>query len=512
MKKIDARGKISFFSKICYGMGETTFGVTNTILSVYLLIMLTDYLKVSSLWATLIVAIGIVWDAITDPIVGYLSDNSGGRFGRRRRFILIYAIPLGISFIMLWMIPTILPVVTSEGLKILTILPLYLCVITFLTLINVPYGSVIMEMTDDYDERTGLTGFRMVSSAFATLGSIFIADTILGEGPIYQTGGNLIYVGIVFGILIIVTTLLCFWGTFERRQTLKPLTKPKFDFKKYVILSWKSKPFRQVAIAYLCAFTVIGLLQTLLQYYSTYWLRAPELFVVLAGMVLILAILSTPAWVQISKKLGKRMAFLISCGLSVASLIGIFFIPQLETADFFADMIKTMAVMPFYGYVFIFFLGIGIGGIQLIPFSMMPDAINFSMKSGDMDEGAYYGIVTFVQKLGMGVATMLIGPALALAHYQNPPTDWPSETLFQQAASANQAIRGLFVGLSIVVIAIGAISVIKYTVDRDALRKKMESPDLPGEGPDFEESNNEGNSTDMSTDTVTTADINKDTF
>ncbi|MDR0696095.1 MAG: MFS transporter [Christensenellaceae bacterium] len=474
MVKINASGKITFASKVCYGMGETTFALTNTILSVYLLIMLTDYLKVSSGWASLIVTVGIIWDAFTDPIVGYLSDNSGGKFGRRRRYLLYYAVPLGISFLLLWMIPTLLPSITHEALKILLILPLYLSVITFLTLICVPFGSIIIDMTDDYDERTGLTGFRMVCSAFATLGSIFVADMILGEGPIYQTGGNLIYVGIVFGIIITITTLLCFIGTFERRITPKPIKRPKFNFKKYIIESWKSKSFRQVTIAYLCSFTVIGLLQTLLQYYSTYWLRAPELFVVLAGLVLVVAILSTPLWVYISKKCGKKNTFLISCAVGVVSLIGIFFVPQLETGDFFADMIKTMAVMPIYGYISIFFLGIGIGGIQLIPFSMMPDAINFSMAKGDIDEGAYYGIVTFVQKLGMGFATLLIGPALALANYEAPPDNLPDNVLFTQPASANQAIRGLFVGLSIVVIAIGAIAVLKYKVDRDALKNKID--------------------------------------
>ncbi|MDR0752409.1 MAG: MFS transporter [Christensenellaceae bacterium] len=475
MQKINANGKITFASKVCYGMGETTFGLTNTILSVYLLIMLTDYLKVSSLWAILIVTVGIVWDAFSDPVVGYLSDNSGGKFGRRRRYILYYALPLGLSFLFLWMIPTMITTVNSEFLKILLILPLYLCVITFLTLICVPFGSIIMDMTDDYDERTGLTGFRMVCSAFATLGSIFVADMILGEGPIYQTGGRLIYVGIVFGALITITTLLCFFGTFERKETLKPLKRPKFNFKKYIIESWKSKPFRQVAIAYLCSFTVIGLLQTLLQYYSTYWLRAPELFVVLAGMVLVVAILSTPLWVFMSKIFGKRNAFLLSCLVGVISLIGIFFVPQLETGDFFADMIKTMGLMPIYGYISIFFLGIGIGGIQLIPFSMIPDAINLSMAKGDVDEGAYYGIVTFVQKLGMGLATLLIGPALTIANYKNPPQDWPENILFRQSASANEAIRGLFVGLSIIVIIIGALAVLTYRVDRDALRNKIDA-------------------------------------
>ncbi|MDR1905330.1 MAG: MFS transporter, partial [Clostridiales bacterium] len=320
MKKVNEAGKITVLSKLCYGMGEMTFGVTNTVLSVYLLITLTDYLSVNPVWAAVIVVVGIIWDAFTDPFVGFLSDNSGGKYGRRRRYLLFYGVPLGIMFFFLWLAPTLMTPETAEAVKIIVILAVYLCVITLLTLINVPYGSVIMEMTDDYDERTSLTGFRMALSAVATLGGIGVSEAILGEGPIYKTGGNLVYVGVVFGIFVAVAAFLCYYGTFERRQFIKPAKLPKFDFKKYMFESWKSRPFRQVAIAYLCAFTVIGLLQTLLQYYTTYWLRAPELFVVLAGLVLVLAIVSTPLWTYISKKFGKKNTFLMSSLLAIISL------------------------------------------------------------------------------------------------------------------------------------------------------------------------------------------------
>jgi Na+/melibiose symporter-like transporter len=474
MKKV-INGKITPLARVFYGMGEMGFGVTNTILSVYLLITLTDYLKVAPVWASVIVVAGIVWDAVTDPVVGWLSDNSGGKFGRRRRYFLFYAVPLGVSFFLLWLSPTLMAAAgASEVTKVLVVLILYLCVITLLTLVNVPYGSIIMEMTDDYDERTGLTGARMICSASATLIAIGLGDTILGAGPIYETGKNLVYVGLVFGIFIAAAVLLCYLGTFERRTFVKPALRPKFDFKKYVIESWKSKPFRQVSIAYLCAFTVIGLLQTLLQYYCTYWLRAPELFVVLAGGVLAVAIFSTPLWEFISKKYGKKNAFLASSALSIISLIGIFFVPQLENhGGLVMDLGASMAAMPVHGYIFIVLLGVGVGGVQLMPFSMMPDAINFSMKAGDMDEGAYYGIVTFVQKLGMGAATMLIGPILSMSGYIEPPENQPADILHTQSPLTNEVIRALFVGLSIVIIAIGMAAIFKYTIDRDALNKKI---------------------------------------
>ena len=490
MRKIKANGKISVLSKLGYGMGEMTFGVTNTIISVYLLITLTDYLDIQPGWASFIVFFGMLWDALTDPVVGWLSDNSGGKLGRRRRYILLYALPLGISFILLWTLPNVLYGVSNETLKVFVVLVLYLFVITFLTLVNVPYGSVIMDMTDDYDERTSLTSFRMVCSAFATLGAIFIADTILGAGSIYETGKKLYLVGIVFGVFVALCAFLCYLGTFERRRFERPLVSPGFSFKKYVLESWKSKPFRKVAVAYLCAFTVIGLLQTLLQYYTTYWLRAPELFVVLAGGVLLLAIISTPLWSYLSKKLGKRNAFLLSSLLGIVALTVIFFVEQLDLGSSFNDLGKSLQAFPVVGYVGVSLLGVAIGGIQLLPFRMMPDAINVSMKVGDMDEGAYYGIVTFVQKIGIGSATLLIGFVLQLANYENPSDSWSSDVLFLQSELTNQVIRALFVGLSIVVILIGAISVLRYTVDKGALHEKIKEHKRFREQSDGEKSEN----------------------
>jgi GPH family glycoside/pentoside/hexuronide:cation symporter len=272
---------------------------------------------------------------------------------------------------------------------------------------------------------------------------------------------------------VAAAALLCYFGTFERRQFEKAPVRPPFNFKKYVMQSWKSKPFRQVALAYLCAFTVIGLLQTLLPYYATYWLRAPEMFVILAGAVLVLAIVSTPLWTYVSNKLGKRAAFMISCALCIASLAAVFFIGQLDLGDDFKDLGKSLAAFPAFGYIGVCFLGIGVGGVQLLPFSMMPDAINVSMKEGETDEGAYYGIVTFVQKIGMGAATLLIGPILQIAKYKNPPSDWNTELLFTQENAANQTIRAMFIGLSALVIILGMLAVWNYKVDRKVLQENL---------------------------------------
>ena len=91
-----------------------------------------------------------------------------------------------------------------------------------------------------------------------------------------------------------------------------------------------------------------------------------------------------------------------------------------------------------------------------------------------MDEGAYYGVVTFVQKLGTGIATILIGPILEFAGgYKSPPKDQPEDVLFQQDNTTNQIIRILFVGLSAVIILLGALAIFKYTLDREALKKKL---------------------------------------
>jgi Na+/melibiose symporter-like transporter len=176
----------------------------------------------------------------------------------------------------------------------------------------------------------------------------------------------------------------------------------------------------------------------------------------------------------VSKKLGKKWAFIIASAVGVVSFIGMYFVPQFPEADY-ADMMLSLGHMPGWAWVFVVTLGIGIGGIQLMPFTMIPDAINISLHADDKSEGAYYGVVTLAQKVGTGVATLLIGPVLQGLRYKAPPIgyDTAANGLFEQSFETSAGIRDLFIFLSVAIVVVGALAVIRYKVDRQALHEKM---------------------------------------
>ena len=151
--------------KWIYGSGDLGFSLTNTILNVYLALFLTDVVGVTPAVAAIAFFIGSTWDYINDPIVGYLSDRTHTRWGRRRPFLLFGAVPFAAAFCLLWWRP---PIETTLGLGIYYAAA-YALFDTAATFVYMPFYALTPELTDDYDERTGLTSRRMFFSILGTL-------------------------------------------------------------------------------------------------------------------------------------------------------------------------------------------------------------------------------------------------------------------------------------------------------------------------------------------------------
>ena len=153
-----------------YGSGDLGFSLTNTILNVYLALFLTDVVGVAPAVAAAAFFVGSTWDYINDPIIGYISDRTRTRWGRRRPFLLFGALPFAAAFCLLWWRP---PFDTTLALGIYYAAAFALFD-TAATFVYMPYYALTPELTDDYDERTALTSTRMF---FSILGSL-LAFTI----------------------------------------------------------------------------------------------------------------------------------------------------------------------------------------------------------------------------------------------------------------------------------------------------------------------------------------------
>ena len=150
--------------RAAYGIGDYAICLYWSGVGLYLLYFYTDVVGITPLLAGWIYALGIAWDAITDPFMGYLAERTRTKMGSYRPYIFYGAIPLALSFILLFWVPPF------EGIILfIFLLTVNLLHRTCFTIVSVPYSSLTARITDDSDERTKLTTARMIGASFGTL-------------------------------------------------------------------------------------------------------------------------------------------------------------------------------------------------------------------------------------------------------------------------------------------------------------------------------------------------------
>jgi GPH family glycoside/pentoside/hexuronide:cation symporter len=148
-------GKVNLREKVIVGTGGLPVSLGNQSVRTTGMAVLNMILRINAFWVGVVLAIPLLWDAITDPIMGNISDNFRSRFGRRRPFILLGAILMGITFASIWMIP----LEWSDAGKLAWFITTSLLFYTAYTIFSVPFISLTYEMTPDYDERTSVQGY-----------------------------------------------------------------------------------------------------------------------------------------------------------------------------------------------------------------------------------------------------------------------------------------------------------------------------------------------------------------
>jgi GPH family glycoside/pentoside/hexuronide:cation symporter len=402
-------------------------------------------------WA---VGIGRIWDAVNDPLFGLFSDRIRTRWGRRRVLLLFGAVPLGISFAMMWLVPPWGPLALTAYYALAFIL-----FDTVFTAVHVGYNALTPEMTPDYDERSSLNGFRMVFNIAGTLGAIILA-TVLGW---YVEDARLLYavVGIGLGLVSIVPPLIVFRVTRERPAAEQPEPLPTRTALRATL---SNRPFWLVMGLYLLSWTTASILAAVLVYYANYYLKVPEqanYFVLVAQGS---AILFVPVWVWVARRLDKRRAFILGIASWIVVLLGLFALQPGQLV--FAYLLAALA-------------GSGIATTYVIPWSMVPDIIEFDqVKTGQRREGSYYAFASFFQKLATGAAIWGLGQALALTGYLTPT---PGAALPQQPPAAIQAIRFFMGPVPLVLLALAILFAWRYPISREqhrALRDELAAREL----------------------------------
>jgi sugar (glycoside-pentoside-hexuronide) transporter len=385
--------KIKFVESVGFGLGN--FGamfIWNT-MTLFMVYFLTDVAGVAAGIAGAIIFCVRFVDAFVDPIIGFISDRTHTRWGQKRPFLLIAAIPLAVFFGLCFFLPDLAP----GGLYVYYFVVLLLMWIAY-SLYNIPYNALLPTMTQDAGERSKLSGFYNIFTFIGIILTAVITKPIVAAFSTERAGWQA--VGILFGLITVVSLLVTFWTVRER---YKAETLYQYKAREIARLLWANKPFMQLTGAALCIFIAFTMMGAIINYMFKYNFHNEAMFSVAMGIVFVTALIFVPVWVFIFNKIGKKTGYMLGLGIYALSLVSIYFI---RTAD-------LAVVVPLFVVA-----GIGNSSFQVGLWALIPDTVEYGQwKQGARTEGIQYGFYLFIGKLGASFAALMTGAGLALGGY-----------------------------------------------------------------------------------------------
>jgi len=381
--------------KLGYGVCDLGGNLFFTVMAFLLLNFLTDTVGIAAGLAGIVIMIGKVWDAITDPIVGYISDRTKSKWGRRRPYIFFGSFPLFITMIIMFTNPNL----SSQSQLFLWGVVAFCLLNTAYTLVNIPYSSLTPELTQDFHERTSLNGYRFGFAVIGTLLGAGAALPLISAFPSENTGFTVM--GTLFGFVMMITALATFFTVKEPDTEREPL-EPGF-FKTYLKV-FNNKPYVLILLTYALHVTALTVVSGIAIYYFKYIHNDEPQTTPAMLALLVTAMVFIPISVAVSKKIGKKLTYGLGMFVFSVAIMILFLFGHTRDVNF------SLALMVF--------AGTGMGFTYALPYAMVPDAIEFDyLLSGQRTEGAFYGIWTFGLKIGQAVALGISGAVLSFSGY-----------------------------------------------------------------------------------------------
>ena len=390
--------RVPFWKKVAYSAPAYALAVIGIPVYVYIPKFYTDVVGINVILLGYILFSVRIFDAVTDPVIGYISDRTQTRFGRRRPFIAV-----GTVFIALTMILLFNPPRASASAETLWFGVFIYALFLFWTIVTVPYESLGPEITFDYHERTSLFAMRdgfLIAGTLAAASAPALVQWLFGL-PDDASGerAKFFWISVFYTPLLIGTAWWCVLAVKERNPQPDRSSLGLFSGIRQVV---KNRPFVILLAAYTVSAIGNNLPATLILFYVQYVLRSD-----LADFFLLLyftsGILFLPFWVYISRRTGKKAAWLASMAINSGAFIGVFFLGPGDTR--------------LYG-ILVFLSGIGFGATLAIPSAIQADVIDYDeLLTGQRREGQYIGWWSISKKLAaaMGIGVGLA--ALGLAGY-----------------------------------------------------------------------------------------------
>lgn len=424
--------RLPFWLKLLYGSGDWGISSSYMLRSIFYAIYLTDVVGLEPRLASFGGLVGVIWDAVNDPLIGMLTDRTRSRLGRRRPFLLWFAVPFGLSFVILWSAPQW----DSQAALLVYVTLTYMLMDTLQSLIYVPYLSLTPELASDYDERTSLTAFRSFFQLFGSLVVVLaapnIVDRVLAAGFTQQQGYML--VGAIFGGISVVPLLLI--AIFVREKATSQQTE-SLPLRQTLRMTWRNIPFRYGAAIHLLNWSAADMIAVVFPFFMLYWVAGGDQLATIRllgfdlayesaffGVMMLVCILFIRFWLWLARVRNKREAYML--GMSFWVVVQLLAFTVQPGQDTYLLVIAALA-------------GIGISAAYTLPDALFADVIEWDeLLTGRRQEGVYFGVRAFIRKMTGALVIFITLQALGWSGYQSPPE---GVTQFAQPESALLMIR-----------------------------------------------------------------------
>ncbi len=432
--------------KVFYGVGELAAAVPASLSAFFVLYFFTTVAGLSPALAGSVLLFGRLWDAINDPIIGWLSDCTQSPLGRRFPWMLGGVIPLAICSVLLWVVP---PFSTQMGVFAYYIV-LSIFAFAAFTAVQLPYTALAAELADDYDERTDLIGMKSAFSIGASILALVMAQIVFAR--VADPARQYALLGMLSASLALGVIGICVAGTYRRywqvqrgRPSLTGGVAPPALLNQLRTV-FRNDAFRQVLGLYLCGWMSVQVTAAMLPYFVGAWMGLPAThFAQMALAVQGTAIATLWGWDWVAKRTGKRTVFLLGAPLAAIALGGLATVQPGQVAWMY-----TLGVIA----------GIGVATLYMVPFAMLPDVIDLDeLNTGLRREGLYFSALVFLQKLGLALALFVSGQLLSWTGYAASADIQPTAAL--------TAIRLLIGPLPALLLVVGLWFCYRYPISRD---------------------------------------------
>ncbi len=364
------------------------------LISIYLMKFATDVLGMSAAVMGTILFLGRgVWDSVTDPIAGYLSDRTNTRLGRRRPWLLAAAVPLGLFFVLLWTPPA----GASSAMTIAWMTAMVLLFYTATTLFIIPHAALGAELTDSYHDRTRIFGGRHIGwtlGSFAAIGGLFALNATSDERATVTA------LAIGAGA---VTAVLVMWTVYRLRE--RPEFRGRGAENPYRAFRdvWRNPHARLLLIVFGIESLGGATIGVLTPYVAQYVVGRPEAAPPVIAVYMIASVLFVPVWLPLSRRFGKKALWLASMLLTALSFGSMFLLTE--------GALVLMTVLAFLA-------GTAAGCGAMMGPSIQADVIDWDEHAtGERKEGAYFAAWNFIFKVAIGLTQALTGYVLTFSGY-----------------------------------------------------------------------------------------------